>query len=72
MDDSGTLSLSRRAGVWLALGLLAAAVAGVYAQVNDGLFSALPSHPAIEYATRPVNDPVAGLNRKIYFNLKTL
>ena len=65
MDDSGTLSLSRRAGGWFALGLLVAAVAGVYAQVSDGLFSALPSHPAIEYAMRPVNDPVAALNRKI-------
>jgi hypothetical protein len=31
----------------------------------DGLFDGSPEHPAIEYADRPVRDPVAELNRKV-------
>jgi hypothetical protein len=31
----------------------------------DGLFDGSPEHPSIDYADRPVRDPVAELNRKI-------
>ncbi len=46
----------------LALALLAAGIA--FAELG-GAFLASPDHPAIEYATRPVYDTVAQLNRKI-------
>lgn len=31
----------------------------------DGLFDGSPEHPSIDYADRPVTDPVAELNRKV-------
>jgi hypothetical protein len=31
----------------------------------DGLFDGSPEHPSIDYADRPVKDPVAELNRKV-------
>ena len=39
-------------------------VAAALAQLS-GSFSASPDHPAIQYDTRPANDAVAALNRKI-------
>jgi hypothetical protein len=47
----------------LAAGIVAGAVA-VLAELG-GASLASPDHPAIEYATRPTNDAVAQLNRKI-------
>jgi len=41
------------------------AVAGAFAELS-GSFSAALDHPAIQYDTRPLNDPVAALNRKIH------
>src|SRR5579872_1982403 len=40
------------------------AVAAAWAELS-GSFSAALDHPAIQYDTRPANDPVAGLNGKI-------
>jgi hypothetical protein len=48
---------------WLAAGIVAGAVAVLAALGGASLAS--PDHPAIEYATRPTNDAVAQLNRKI-------
>jgi hypothetical protein len=48
---------------WLAAGIIAGAVA-VLAGIG-GASLASPDHPAIEYTTRPTNDAVAQLNRKI-------
>ncbi len=50
------------------MALLAAGLfAGVKVLLGElgGAFDAPLDHPAIEYATRPVNDPVARLNRKL-------
>jgi hypothetical protein len=47
----------------LVAGIVAGAVA-VFAELG-GASLASPDHPAIEYATRPANDAVAQLNRKI-------
>jgi hypothetical protein len=52
-----------RRSALLAGGLIAGAVA-VLAELG-GASLASPDHPAIEYATRPANDPVAQLNHKI-------
>jgi len=48
---------------WLAAGIVAGAVA-VLAEIG-GASLASPDHPAIEYTTRPTNDAVSQLNRKI-------
>jgi hypothetical protein len=41
-------------------------VTGVWALGDlTGVFTGALDHPAIEYSTRPVEDPVAGLNRKL-------
>ncbi len=47
--------------------LIAGLFTGAAALLGElgGAFLASPDHPAIEYATRPVNDPVARLNSKI-------
>ena len=49
---------------FLLAGLMLATVAYTFGDL-DSIFVADPNHPAIEYNTRPLKDPVSELNRKI-------
>jgi len=49
---------------FLLAGLMLALVACAFGDL-EGVFVADPDHPAIEYGTRPLRDPVSELNRKI-------
>ena len=53
-----------RALYGLLAGLMLITVACTFGHL-EGLFVADPNHPAIEYTTRPLKDPVSELNRKI-------
>jgi hypothetical protein len=52
-----------RLAPWIAAGIVVTAV-GAFADL-EGVFGGGLNHPAIEYATRPLRDPIAELNRKI-------
>src|SRR5579871_2811952 len=52
-----------RVVVWLVAALLIASAVGL-AELT-GVFTGSLDHPAIEYATRPVRDPVAMLSRRL-------
>src|SRR5436190_22439783 len=57
-------------GMWRAIAGIAALVLGgavgvVAGQLDQQAFKGSLDHPAIEYATRPLRDPVARLNREI-------
>jgi len=52
-----------RLAPWIAAGIAVTAVAA-FADL-EGVFPGGLDHPAIEYATRPLRDPIAELNRKI-------
>ncbi|HYL73245.1 MAG TPA: hypothetical protein VEU96_03520 [Bryobacteraceae bacterium] len=52
-----------RLAAWIATGIAATAVAA-FADL-EGVFTGGLNHPAIEYATRPLHDPIAELNHKI-------
>jgi hypothetical protein len=49
---------------FLLAGMMLAAVACTFGDL-ESLFVADPNHPAIEYSTRPLKDPISELNRKI-------
>jgi hypothetical protein len=49
---------------FLLAGLMVATVVCAFGDL-EGVFVADPNHPAIEYSTRPLKDPVSELNRKI-------
>ena len=51
--------------VWRAALLSLACSAGLIAEQLSDTFTDWLDHPAIQYATRPVSDPVAELNRKL-------
>ena len=49
---------------FLLAGLMLATVASTFGDL-ESVFVADPDHPAIEYSTRPLKDPISELNRKI-------
>jgi len=51
-----------RTGIWIIGGVMCGAVA--FAGL-EGVFEGGLDHPAIQYATRPLHDPIAELNRKL-------
>lgn len=50
---------------WIAVAGLAAGTAVVSAQLGRTPFSGSTTHPSIQYATRPLADPVSALNRRL-------